>query len=176
MLRPFARHRRSPRRSHAGQSVVEFALVAPVILLLLVAIADFGRLYTSAVAVEAAAREAADYGSFHAINWQTTPVDNRSILVAQMEKRACTAAAGSHLEGYAEPPGTVDHATCSNPQFSYFLEPDVPACSNSLTEPPCVVHVRMDYDFETILGITPLPATLHISRDSRFQMADLTAP
>jgi Flp pilus assembly protein TadG len=167
--------RGSVRRFARGQSIVEFALVAPVFLLLVIAIADFGRLYTSAVAVEAAAREAADYGSFHATYWETAPVDNRSVIVALMEKRACTAAAGSHLEGYTEPVGTIDHATCTNPSFSYSLEPDVPSCSDPLAS-PCIVHVRMDYDFSMILGISPLPATLHLGRDSRFQMQDLTAP
>jgi Flp pilus assembly protein TadG len=176
MIRPCRRHTFGTRTRHSGQSVVEFALVVPVILLLVIAIADFGRLYTGAVAVEAAAREAADFGSFHASNWATTPVDNRSVIIQLMEKRACTAASGSHLEGYAEPVGTVDHATCTNPVFSYTLEPDVPGCADSLTEPPCVVHVQVDYEFKLILGLAPFPASIHVVRDSRFRMADLTPP
>src|SRR5689334_12700166 len=71
-----------PRHGAVGQSVVEFAIVAPVMILMVVAIADLGRVYTSAVAVEAAAREAADYGSFQASNWSTTPTDNRSTTLA----------------------------------------------------------------------------------------------
>ncbi len=47
------------RRTH-GQSTVEFALVAPILLLLLVAIADFGRVFAAGVVVEAAARDAAE--------------------------------------------------------------------------------------------------------------------
>jgi Flp pilus assembly protein TadG len=164
------------RRRRNGQSIVEFAIVFPVLLLLLAGVSDLGRIYTSAVAVESAAREAADFGSFHAVNWQTTPVDNRSVIVQQMERRACTAAAGSHLDGYSEPAGTISHATCTNPSFSYTLEPDNPSCSDPATDPPCIVHVRMDYDFNLFLGIPPMPSTIHLSRDSRFQMADLTPP
>jgi hypothetical protein len=143
---------------------------------MIAAIADFGRIYVSTIAVEAAAREAADFGSFHATSWSTSPVDNRTIVVQQMERRACTAAAGSHLDGYSEPAGTVDHATCTNPSFSYTLEPDNPSCSDPATDPPCIVHVRMDYDFRVFLGIGPLPLTVHITRDSRFRMQDLTPP
>jgi Flp pilus assembly protein TadG len=167
---------RSRFRTSVGQSVVEFAIVAPIMILMVGAVADLGRVYASAVAIEAAAREAADFGSFHANNWATTPTDNRSTTVALMEKRACTAAWGSHLDGYEEPPGTVGHATCSNPSFSYTLEPDDPSCADALTEPPCIVHVRMTYDFHLFLGIPPMPSTIQLVRDSRFAMQDLTPP
>jgi hypothetical protein len=53
-----SRRPRTARRS--GQSTVEFALVAPILLVLLVAIADFGRVFASGVVVEAAARNAAE--------------------------------------------------------------------------------------------------------------------
>ena len=56
-------------KRQAGQSVTEFALIVPILLLLLIAISDFGRFYASAVAVEAAGREAADFGAFDASNW-----------------------------------------------------------------------------------------------------------
>lgn len=155
--------------------MVEFAIVAPIMILMLAAIADLGRVYTSAVAIEAAAREAADYGSFHATYWETTP-DNRSVTVAAMEKRACTSAFGSHLDGYEEPPGTVAHATCTNPSFSYALEPDDPSCSNAATEPPCVVHVTVTYQFRLFIGMPPMPSSITLVRDSRFAMQDLTPP
>jgi len=156
--------------------VVEFAIVAPVMILMVAAIADLGRVYTSAVAIEAAAREAADFGSFQASNWSTSPTDNRATTVAAMEKRACTAAWGSHMDGYEEPAGTVAHATCTNPSFSYTLEPDDPSCSLATTEPPCVVHVRMTYEFRLFLGLPPMPGSITLVRDSRFQMQDLQAP
>jgi hypothetical protein len=165
-----------------GQSVVEFALIVPLLLFLVVAIADLGRLYVSAVAVEAAAREAADYGAFKAEYWM--PV-NMATTRAEMERRACTAAAGSHLEGYTEPPGTVDHSTCSNPTFSCTLEKSGSSidcldptldCSDPTAEPPCIVHARMEYDFTMIGAFPPLPQTLHFGRDSRFAVSDLVVP
>ena len=179
--------RTRPRHSASGQSVVEFAIVVPVIMLLLVGIADFGRLYTSAVAVEAATREAADFGAFQASNWSAA---NASTTVSLMEQRACVAAAGSHLEGYRS--SDPSNNTCSNPSFTCTLEHagssiDCASSSGSVNgfdcsapvapgDTPCTVWVRLDYDFTTILGIPPLPSTIHLTRDSRFRVSDLTPP
>lgn len=46
-----------------GQSLVEFALVLPMLLVLLLGIADFGRVFQAGIALEAAARDAAEVGA-----------------------------------------------------------------------------------------------------------------
>jgi TadE-like protein len=178
-----------PRRRQSGQSVVEFALVVPVLLLIVIAVADFGRLYNAAVAVESAAREAADYGAFQADNWSSTSPSNITATLQEMERRACTAAQGSHLEGYA---GAADGTTCSNPSFSCSLEwggmstscassggiVGTNDCSAIGTQPKtteaCTVHVHLDYDFRLILGLLPFPDNVAFGRDSRFRITDLT--
>jgi hypothetical protein len=174
------------RRNQSGQSVVEFALVVPVLLLILLAVADFGRMYTSAVAVESAGREAADFGAFEASHWNTT---NLSVTVDEMQHRACTAAAGSHLEGYATT-DPVNNTTCTNPTFICTLERNGASadclggggftngvdCSDPATEIPCTVHVQMVYDFRTLLSVPPMPASFQIVRDSRFRISNLTPP
>jgi hypothetical protein len=48
------------RRSSAGQSLAEFALVIPILLVVFVAIADFGRIFAAGVDLEAATRDAAE--------------------------------------------------------------------------------------------------------------------
>jgi Flp pilus assembly protein TadG len=163
--------------------VTEFAIIVPVMLLILLGIADFGRLFTSAVAVEASAREAADYGAFDASYW--TPI-NVPTTVAEMERRACTAAAGSHLEGYATT-DPVNNATCSNPAFSCSLERNGAStdcagsngftngvnCWDPATEIPCTVHVRLTYQFNTLLPTGPMAGNLEIGRDSRFRISNL---
>jgi hypothetical protein len=170
------------RAAQSGQSLVEFSLVVPLMLFLVVAIADFGRMYVSAVAVEAAAREAADFGAFSSVGWQP---GNVAVTTDDMLKRACVAAQGSHLEGYV---GAADGSTCSNPAFSCNLEWGGSAvdcatsngmvgltdCSLQATEPPCTVQVRLDYQFRMILSFPPLPESIDLSRDSRFRMQDLT--
>lgn len=176
-----------PRTRDSGQSVVEFAIIVPVLLLLLVGISDLGRLYTSAVAIESAAREAADYGAFDASYWDTTvdPDNITAVTLPEMERRACTAAAGSHLQDYESP--VSDGSTCTNPSFHCFLERNGAStdcgasngftngvnCSDVTTEPPCTVHVRMDYEFHLLLAIPPFPATIDVSRHSYYRISDL---
>lgn len=53
------------RRSSRGQSLVEFAIILPVFLLIVVGILDFGRVVWANSAVTNAAREAARYAIVH---------------------------------------------------------------------------------------------------------------
>ena len=180
------------RRRTGGQSFAEFAIIVPVLFLILLAIADLGRVYTSAVAVEAAAREAADYGAFDASRWDATvDPDNDSNMVVEMKRRACVAAKGSHLEGYAQT-DPLDDTSCTNPAFTCTIdrggfEVDCATsdgavagadCSKdlSVTDPPCTVHVRLDYSFTTFFAIPPMPTSIAIVRESRFRMSSLEAP
>src|SRR3954470_5443594 len=48
------------RRRSAGQSLVEFTLVFPIMLVVLLTVADFGRFFAAQIAVESAARTAAE--------------------------------------------------------------------------------------------------------------------
>ncbi len=54
-----SRHRRSPN----GQAIAEMALALPVLILLLFAATDFGRLYYTNIELANAARAGAQYGS-----------------------------------------------------------------------------------------------------------------
>jgi Flp pilus assembly protein TadG len=62
-VRAYAPHAASPPRRRRGQSVVEFALVLPIFLALLLMAVDFGRLFFTYIQVSNAAREAAAYGA-----------------------------------------------------------------------------------------------------------------
>jgi len=67
-LAPAPSRRRHPR----GQSVVEFALILPVFLLLLLITVDFGRLFFTTIQLTNAAREGANYAA-------TNPTDTVNI-------------------------------------------------------------------------------------------------
>lgn len=61
VIAPLLRRRLIPsRRGYAGQSLAEFGLVVPILLIVFVAIADFSRIFATGVAVEAATRNAAE--------------------------------------------------------------------------------------------------------------------
>jgi TadE-like protein len=51
------------RRHAGGQSLVEFTLVIPILVILFVGIADFGRVFNAGVVVEGATRDAAEHGA-----------------------------------------------------------------------------------------------------------------
>ena len=55
--------RSADRRGRRGQGVAEFALIAPVLLLMLLITLDFGRLYLSYVTLNNVVRVAANYGA-----------------------------------------------------------------------------------------------------------------
>ena len=168
-------HRSLIRRESAkGQSLVEFALVVPLMVVFFVAVADLARLYTTMATIESAAREAADYGSFDSSYWSgADPID-------EMTHRACLAS--SNLPDYA---GTTDDmaATCTNPTVTVVLDPpDQVSCADRTREPPCRVTATLEYDFHLILPIhidigggnsIGFPNQLSFARSSTFAMTDL---
>jgi hypothetical protein len=186
---PIERRRGAPGQSRErGQSVVEFALVLPIMVFLMLAIIDFSRIYTTMLTVESAAREAADFGTFGSQKWNDAvyalPVDGTE---AKMRLRACKAM--SHLPDYIGPDDS-----CSNPSITYELSGDKGAtwgaystgllCDDAVREPPCWLKVTVSYDFHIITPVNiqfldkslGLPSTLTLVRSSTFAMTDLALP
>jgi len=56
-------HRAGKRQRTRGQSMVEFALILPLLLVFLLTAADFGRALTAYITVSSAASEGASFGS-----------------------------------------------------------------------------------------------------------------
>jgi Flp pilus assembly protein TadG len=179
------------RYAERGQSVVEFALVLPILVFLLVGIIDLSRIYTTMLSVESAAREGADFGAFGAKTWLD------SDHVSKMQTRACVAA--SNLTDYVGTTAGLT-TTCSNPSFDYGLSTDQgnsaswpkidateaagPNCTVETRNPPCWVRVQMTYNFKLLVplniqmfGLTlGLPDSLTFTRTSMYAMTDLTPP
>lgn len=165
----------------SGQSVVELALVMPVIMLMLLGAAAVGRVYATLAAAESAVREAADFGSFNSSNWLGSPSDpesNHAKTLAAMQERACVAV--SHL-----PEFTGTRTDCTNPAMTVTLtEADgTPATGCADAERPggpCLVRVDMDYTFDLILPLGldvngaryGFPETITLSRSSIFANSD----
>jgi hypothetical protein len=178
------RHRNLVR----GQSIVEFALVLPLMLILLLGIVDLARIYTTMMSVESAAREAADYGTtLGAGKWQSG--GPMTATVTEMERRACVAA--SDLPDYADPDDDPQTGGCTNPSFTYCVSTSVGApcgpvdpsagCEDPLRTTPCVVTVTLSHDFHLLaplnfefMGVQyGIPSTLSFERDSSFAMTDI---
>lgn len=76
------------RTRTAGQAIVELAIILPVLMLLLVAAIDLGRIFYARIAVENAAREAAVEASLHPSSWSAgapCSTSNRVMCAATRE-------------------------------------------------------------------------------------------
>jgi Flp pilus assembly protein TadG len=147
------------------------------LLLLAVAVADFGRLFTSMIAIESAAREAADLGAMQGkLKWDSGDAAQITQNGLEMRTRACSAA--STLSDYAgDPPGTVN-MTCSNPSFAFTYDVERPPSSTNCAtqaefDDPCIIHVTLTYQFRMFLNFPPLPSVINVNRESRFAISDL---
>ena len=146
----FARNRR-------GQSLVEFALILPVFLLVLVGIFDGGRLVFSSNTVNNAAREA---GREAIVNQTTADIQAR---------------AAQHAVSLAIAPASV------YVDFRQAATPDTQnSCDSALNSPQivgCIAVVRVTYTYSAatpIIGalIGPIPVTGEVRFPVEFNCVD----
>ncbi len=133
-----ARTKRAGERSRSrGQSLVEFALILPVLLTLLGAAIDVARVYPAWNALEAATRDAAEY----AATYDTTS----SAATADAQRIVCTETLGvAGYQSQASPPG------CSSPSVtvtSFSLSTTAPGASTKY--PVASVTVVASLPFRT---------------------------
>jgi Flp pilus assembly protein TadG len=171
---------RRPRER--GQALVELAITVPLLVFILLGIVDFARVYTAALTVEAAAREAADFGTQYPWYWQgdaLDPTSNAGKTVQGMRDRACVAA--RHLTGYEGP----DDA-CTNPTVSFTLDPTpagvaADACwAVPRDATPCNVAVTVSFRFDAIVPLNiryfdrqlGFPSSITLERTAVFAISD----
>ena len=171
---------RRPRER--GQALVELAIAVPLLLFILLGIVDFARVYTATLTVEAAAREAADFGTQYPWYWQGDPADpgsNAGKTIQGIRQRACVAA--RHLTGYEGP----DDA-CVNPTVTFTLDP-APAGVTAdqcwavpRDRTPCNVAVTVTFRFDAIVPLNiryfdrrlGFPDSLVLQRTAIFAISD----
>jgi hypothetical protein len=172
-------HRRHRER---GQGLVEFGLVIPILFVLAVAIGDFGRLFTAMIAVESAAREAADYGAFLGSDAWASASSPWPVNESEMRRRACVAT--SQLGDYSNSAGTCSenpamtwelweiNAVTKKPD--HVINPGSEECAGRTgVVDPCVVHVTVTFTFHPLVPLPPVPSSLTIKREAWFAVSDL---
>ena len=135
--------------------MVELALALPALILLLLAAADFGRLFYVWIAVNNAARAGAQYGSQTVI----TAANSTGIILA-----ATTDAAG--IAGFT---ATASQCTC-------VTGTSVPVCSGSnynCTNAPMATYVIVDTTapFSTIMNYPGSPTLITVRGEAIMQVS-----
>ena len=153
MLRLCARLSLRANLLSRGQSMVELALMVPALALVLVATADFGRVYFTSVAVENAARAGVQYGA----QSLTTSVD-----ITGMEQAACNDFGISDL--------TTCQATMTTTATSFCEcvgSTAVVSCSSTCDDGGVQekwVQVNTSTTFNTLLTYPGIPSSYPISQ------------
>jgi Flp pilus assembly protein TadG len=129
-----------PSRSARGQTLVEFALVLPMLLVLLLGVADFGRVFSSGIALEAAARNGAEAAAQEYVQLLrnrtdplTSPDYDRLHRIAIEE--ICGEAALLPSQAVS---GTGDCADISEDVATTLTMPAVAVCIHDGADPFCV--------------------------------------
>jgi Flp pilus assembly protein TadG len=139
------------RRSR-GQSAVELAMAIPVLVLLLVAGADFGRIFYMSIGVNDAARAGAQYGSQTVI----TAADSTGMVAAAKTD-------GSNLTNLT---ATASQCTCAS-------SATVAACpSGYCTNAPQATFVEVDTQgvFQTLVNYPGIPSSTTLSGKAIMQV------
>ena len=134
-----SRPRRSPRS--LGQSLVEFALILPILLTMVGAAVDIARLYQGWITLEGATRDAAEYAATKDTTSTGALTSAKSIICAQT----------ATLPGFAAPPGNP--TSCSSPAVSVSsFSLSTTATGASAANPIATVTVTATLPFRTFFG------------------------
>ena len=134
---------RRPHRGDRGQSVVELALLAPFLIILMLGVIDFGRVYFAYVSVTNGARNGAHYASESA----TAAADTSGVTSAAV-------ADTSDLLNTSPSNPTVTVTTGNDSQGRLFAD------------------VTMAYTFSTIFPWPGLPSSIDVERTVRARVAE----
>ena len=135
--------------SERGQSMVELALLLPLLVFVLIGGADLARAYAIQLAVQNAARAGAEA---YAITSAPTIGLAQAAAVGEMNRTPTVQATNSNV---AVSEGQADGSTCVHPP---------PAAT------PCFVTVTVTYTFQTVTPWPLIPNTALFNRTTQFRM------
>lgn len=125
----------NPRHYRRGGAAVEFALVLPVLMTLVLGVVDFARIYSASMALHSAARVGAEQGATHRL----TPLTQ-----VAWENRVRTT--------------VIDAMQCA-PQFDS-AKLTINTASSTNIAGQLGIEVSTEYPFQTIVNWPGLPSTV----------------
>jgi Flp pilus assembly protein TadG len=138
--------------------MAELALALPVLILLLLAAADFGRIFYMWIAVNNAARAGAQYGSQSVTNAANS---------AGMQLAATTD--GSNVAGLS---ATASQCACT-PVSGSSVPACLPASSYNCTNAPLATYVEVDTQapFHTVVSYPGIPSSITVTGKAIMQVS-----
>lgn len=162
-------------RSERGQSLVEFALVLPMLLVFLLGVADFGRIFTAGITIEAAARngaeaaaqeylqlskksggtlDAADYAALHKVALDAVCAESAELPNQSVSGGNCTMPLTAVcIHGPQFDPGCGSEADASVTECTGVNDTWDPTKQGPGSPPLPFVEVRVCYRFTTLLNL-----------------------
>ncbi len=129
-------------RGDRGQAIVELALIAPILIILMLGVIDYGRVYFAYVSVTNGARIGADYASSSA----TRAADTAGIKAAALGDT-------TDLLGQSPTNPEVTVVTANDSQGNLYAD------------------VTMTYTFSTLFPWPGLPTSINVERTVRSRVA-----
>ena len=142
---------RALRKSDAGSAAVELAMALPMLALLAVGVADFGRAYFTTIAVANATRAGAHYGA------QSTQKSGNSTLIEQAARND------------AADLGTI---TVTSTRFCKCPDGSSPACTGTCASfggPEVFINVTASKTYSFLIDYPGLPPSISITRAAVFR-------
>lgn len=141
MRSPTRAARRRPKGKTRGQSLVEFALVLPILLTLVGAAVDIARIYGGWVALDGATRDAAEQVA------TDTTITSQSAAAAKAQTIVC--AQLTNAPGFSAPAGNP--TACTSPSLTVTWA-STTASPGSTRYPLVTVTVASSLPFRTFFG------------------------
>ena len=187
-----------PDQAARGQSLVEFALVLPLLLILLLGIADFGRIFTAAIASEAAVRNAAEAAALEYVQLDTLDgLADGSLTQANYDQLRAVALDVGCREAERLPGRTLAGTVCTMPWFAACIHDNAASdgnCGHDHTSAPAdcthmadtwsavrsgptdgrpYVEVRLCYRFDPLMTV-PLGdwGSVWLQKENNFTVAN----
>lgn len=136
----------------SAQSIVEFALVLPIFLMMTLGVVEIGRLVFTNHQVSNAAREGARYAVAHGA--KSDPVADQAAVQSYIKEKV-TGLKADQLNVEARWPGDLSASA---------------DCPSGSKNPGCPVHVTVSYQFQPIVGMVFGSGSIPLKAESKMRI------
>lgn len=155
--------------SERGSALVELAVALPILILLLVGVGDFARVFYSAMELTAAARAGAQWGGMSLSNAANAGTMQSKAVAAAPNLTGVTAAAAVRCKCANDTGSTFTNTT---PSVNNCTAVTAVSCPTAGTHRVLWVEVTATQQFQTTINYPVIPHTVSLSRTSTMRVSE----